>query len=480
MSDATWLPNLVAGTSIWKLGDELNAAGLFDGRLLIPETEGSESLPITVRWELDGLIPLERARVEHADATLVAVRELGAAVARVAEALAAKEGALAAYAEALTLPPLDGAGAAHFFYSPADEKIFVINWGASPRSLVEGAEAALSCDEWLERWGSPRRREIVSGAAPVEDALAGAPSGDGSGERDDAEASVGEAAVDGSAAHPSAAAGDGGDPPALATGSHQPVGSDDGSRQPDGDPQAGDALIDDGGEHRAWWSWPLSALTVTTLCLAGAFFLKASAAPIAPPNAVATAASAETETIDELAAAILESAGHSEAITLEDSAPDDAVADARGDAGDEDAADDADAGDVDTDEGDEGGARDADAGDEDAGNDASSDAAPLGDAEEGPVVSASDDAEGAAADEAFDLAHGPVEVRVGPGGGARTGTYRRHSSEHALRWRITAGADKISRTEQQGNRFDVWVSQGESFEGVRVEWQGAAGIWHAH
>ncbi len=45
--NATWLPNLVGGVSIWKLAVDLNEAKFFDGRLLVPETEGSESLPVT-------------------------------------------------------------------------------------------------------------------------------------------------------------------------------------------------------------------------------------------------------------------------------------------------------------------------------------------------------------------------------------------------------------------------------------------------
>ena len=54
----TWLPNLVGGVSIWKLAVDLNEPKFFDGRLLVPETEGSESLPVTVRWDLTGLTPL--------------------------------------------------------------------------------------------------------------------------------------------------------------------------------------------------------------------------------------------------------------------------------------------------------------------------------------------------------------------------------------------------------------------------------------
>ena len=51
-ANATWLPNLVGGVSIWKLAIDLNEPKFFDGRLLVPETEGSDSLPVTVRWNV--------------------------------------------------------------------------------------------------------------------------------------------------------------------------------------------------------------------------------------------------------------------------------------------------------------------------------------------------------------------------------------------------------------------------------------------
>ena len=39
---------------------------------------------------------------------------------------------------------------------------------------------------------------------------------------------------------------------------------------------------------------------------------------------------------------------------------------------------------------------------------------------------------------------------------------------------------KVSRTEDSGHRFDVWLNPGATFEGVRVEWQDAKGKWHVH
>ncbi|MCW5837215.1 MAG: hypothetical protein KIS78_32775, partial [Labilithrix sp.] len=75
---------------------------------------------------------------------------------------------------------------------------------------------------------------------------------------------------------------------------------------------------------------------------------------------------------------------------------------------------------------------------------------------------------------------GPVIVKIGPGGGEKTSVHRKHYSDDARAWRVAAGAHKVSRTEHAGRRFDVWLTPGQSFEGVRVEWQDKAGTWHVH
>lgn len=58
--------------------------------------------------------------------------------------------------------------------------------------------------------------------------------------------------------------------------------------------------------------------------------------------------------------------------------------------------------------------------------------------------------------------------------------HRRHTSDEAQHWRVTAGAHKVSRTEEGEGRFDVWLAPGQSFEGVSVEWQDKDGTWHVH
>ena len=83
--NATWLPNLVGGDSIWKLAVDLNEPKFFDGRLLVPETEGSESLPVTVRWDLTGLTPLKDAQSKWPEEVGAAVRDFQASLDRVAK-----------------------------------------------------------------------------------------------------------------------------------------------------------------------------------------------------------------------------------------------------------------------------------------------------------------------------------------------------------------------------------------------------------
>ncbi|HVJ90559.1 MAG TPA: hypothetical protein VM580_12210, partial [Labilithrix sp.] len=129
MNDSTWLPNLVGGTSIWKLAVDLNEAKFFDGSLLVPETEGSESLPVTVRWDLTGLVPLKEAREKYPEETLAATREFESALERVAEVFATPNSGFDKYKDAFTVPSLDADDGANYFFSPAKKKLFVINWG---------------------------------------------------------------------------------------------------------------------------------------------------------------------------------------------------------------------------------------------------------------------------------------------------------------------------------------------------------------
>ena len=136
----TWLPNLVGGVSIWKLAVDLNESKFFDGRLLVPETEGSESLPVTVRWDVTGMVPLAEARAKYPAETDAAVADFRAALDRVAKVFQTPNSGFDRYKEAFTVPSLDADGGAHYFYAPDQKKLFVTNWGASPRSMGGKAE----------------------------------------------------------------------------------------------------------------------------------------------------------------------------------------------------------------------------------------------------------------------------------------------------------------------------------------------------
>ena len=87
----TWLPNLVAGVSIWKLAVDLNEKKFFDGRLLVPETEGSDSLPIKVTWNVVGLLPLREARAAHPAEAEAAMHDFFACLEKVAAEFASEK-----------------------------------------------------------------------------------------------------------------------------------------------------------------------------------------------------------------------------------------------------------------------------------------------------------------------------------------------------------------------------------------------------
>src|SRR5512140_1172961 len=108
MSDKpVWLPNLVGGVSIWKLAPDLNEAKFMDGRLLVPETEGTDSLPSKVRWDVADLVPLKEARAAHAADVEGAVRDFFACLERVKIALSSEASGYAKYKDAFTVPSLD-------------------------------------------------------------------------------------------------------------------------------------------------------------------------------------------------------------------------------------------------------------------------------------------------------------------------------------------------------------------------------------
>lgn len=405
MSEPTWLPNLVGGVSIWKLAVDLNEAKFFDGRLLVPETEGSESLPVTVRWDLSGLVPLPEARAKWPDETSAAVADFKAALDRVAKVFATPDSGFDKYKEAFTVPSLEAEGGANYYYSPEQKKLFVINWGASPRSMGGKAEYVFGYEDWGR------------GFAGKEAALAGAAA----------------AALGAAAAGPSSVRGPGPDKPEA------------------------DKKEKKDGKARPWWLWPLFGLVAIALVLLALLLLHSceDKPAVTGPDAA-----------DEAAAA-LDAAGEAEdAAGGEDAGADDASAEAAAEAG-----------------------ADAMADGGNAGADAAADAAGAdgGDAGgDGGLAMEDDDDDddpGGGGGASGGAGGGKVVVVIGPAGGAvgpKTGPHRRHYHGEAVRWRVVSGNDKVARTEQRGRRYDVWLGAGRTFEGVRVEWQDAAGRWHPH
>jgi hypothetical protein len=410
VSDATWLPNLVGGTSIWKLAVDLNEPKFFDGRLLVPETEGSESLPVTVRWDLTGLVPLREAHAKYPAEAAAAVKDFQACLERVAKVFATPNSGFDKYKAAFTVPSLDADDGAHYFYSPAKKKLFAINWGASPRSMGGKAEYVFGYEDWAKSWGT------------LGTATAGA--------------AVGAAAAGVASAAAAAAAPAGKSAP-------KEEKKDEQKRDP---------------KARPWWLWPLFGLLAIALILVALFLLKACEEKTTTPLADAAAdAKALTDTGVDGASLEDGSATQSEAGALDGSA-DAASADAAATDGGADAAI-ADGGkDAGKDAGKDGGlAMDNDDDDDDTGGGG------------GGSLSSGGSSGG-----------GKVIVTIGPAGGTKTSVHRKHYSDDAVAWRVSQGMGKVSRTEQAGKRFDVWLAPGQTFEGVRVEWQDKAGKWHVH
>ncbi|HSO32271.1 MAG TPA: hypothetical protein VLT33_07145 [Labilithrix sp.] len=409
--NATWLPNLVGGVSIWKLAVDLNEAKFFDGRLLVPETEGSESLPVTVRWDLSNLLPLDEARKLHPAEVDAAVGDFQAALARVAKVFATPDSGFDKYKAAFTVPSVEADGGTNYFYSPEKKKLYVINWGASPRSMAGRAEYVFGYEDWgkaLASTGGPVGASVsaLAAAAPVAAAAAADPKKD---EKKD----------------------------------EKKEKKDDGKKRP-------------------WWMWPLFALIAIALVLLALFLLKAC---------------------DEQSRTGLADGGEGGAEAAADGANDSAAA---GDGADEAGRDAAGAGDAAAD------ASGADAAG-DAGADASGDAGKDGGKDAGKDGStASDDEDDDDTDSDIEIGPdgkpvpgGKVTVTFGgaPGGQlatAKKGPHRRHFQAEATKWRISAGNDRVTRSEARGRRFDVWLAPGRTFQGVGVEWQDKSGKWHAH
>jgi hypothetical protein len=425
--NATWLPNLVGGVSIWKLAVDLNEPKFFDGRLLVPETEGSESLPVTVRWDLSNLVPLREARAKHPAEVDAAIKDFQGALERVAKVFATKDSGFDKYKTAFTVPSVDADAddaRGNYFYSESTKKLYVINWGASPRSMAGRAEYVFG----YEDWGKAFKDKDAALAGGSVSALAAAP-------------------VAGSAAAAAAAA-------AAEAAKKQE------QEKKDAEKKDAEKKKEEDGKKRPWWMWPLFALIAIALVLLALFLLKACEEQ---KNLTADGGEAGAEaSVDGATDGAAAGDGASEAGDDAAAAGDataDAASDDAGDGGADAAA--ADGGDAGKDAGKDSGANDE--GDEDDDTDSDIELGPDGKPKPG----------------------GKVIITMGgaPGGAlpaAKKAPHRRHYQADAVKWRVVSGNDKVTRTETRGKRFDVWLAKGKTFQGVGVEWQDKSGKWHAH
>jgi outer membrane protein OmpA-like peptidoglycan-associated protein len=162
-----WVPNLARGASIWRLAPDLNA--VFGGRLLEPKIGGPENLPAKVEWQVTGLLTIDEARAQHSAALETAWLELLDCLERAIELF--ERPGYEHFKEAFSVPAFDADDGGHYFYSPDDRAIRVINWGASPSRAGASSErvigyVALSALVERERTRLARVRSGVHSVRP--------------------------------------------------------------------------------------------------------------------------------------------------------------------------------------------------------------------------------------------------------------------------------------------------------------------------
>jgi outer membrane protein OmpA-like peptidoglycan-associated protein len=136
MASDAWLPNLVGEVSMWNLAGDLNRPAVFDGRLLEPSIEGPDNLPTKVEWNVTELVPLAEARAIDPEGVERAIADFARCVesARVLF----EDPAFAKLRPAFTLPSIESP---HYFFG--DGRLFVANWGASPRRIAQKSELVI-------------------------------------------------------------------------------------------------------------------------------------------------------------------------------------------------------------------------------------------------------------------------------------------------------------------------------------------------
>jgi hypothetical protein len=480
----SWLPNLVGGVSIWKLAPDLNEEQFFGGRLLVPETEGSDSLPVRVEWDLTGLVPLPEARAKHAERVEQAIGEFFACLERTAKVFEKGGSGYDRYKSAFTVPALDADGGAHYFFSPRDGQLKVINWGASPRKIRHDKHYLFGYQEFA----ALIRKEQEGGGGAAVGALGAAMAAGATAE----------------ASGPDAPDGGGG-----ASEDAKKDGKDD-EKKDEGEEEKG-ALW-----GKPWWMWVL--YLVGLLFLIGLIFaiLRECQGPQggasgvdggarAMDGAVASDAGIETpiygHASDDGGPPATELHGDGGASASDGGAGAGADGGAATDAGAGSGGGEGSGGEGSGGEGSGGeGSGGEGSGGEGSGGEGGggsggggsggggSGGGGSGGGGSGGGGSGGGGSEAPPRNEDGEPIYGEVRTPSGgvvywaPGEGGRAVQlpHRQYFHPDAQQWRIVGGTRKIYDYSGAGSNFSVFLRPGESFDGVRVQWRDGRGTWHDH
>ncbi|HHH30641.1 MAG TPA: hypothetical protein ENK57_20180 [Polyangiaceae bacterium] len=420
----SWLPNLVGGVSIWKLAGDLNDPKHFDGRLLEPETEGSDSLPTKVSWDLTGMIPLSEARHKHPEDAERAVGEFVACLKRVSAKLDDESSGYHKFKEAFTVPGLDADDGAHYHYHPANKKLYVINWGASPRTLRQE-------QNFLFGYGS--FDDLYDGDVP-DDVPAAAGGSGGAGQDEAAGAAV---------AAPGAAATDG------------DAAEDADEKKEDDEDEKKEDDEDEESEGKPWWFWVLIGLLAIALIVAALLLLDQCQDPSTDAGGSSGSGAAAS--------------GGAGGATATNTAPG-----GGGGAGDKAGEGGAGGG-----HGGAGGGEGGAGGGQGAGG---GDGGGSGDGEGGSSGDPGDFEAPVAVVPTGSGGGGGKVIVINPGGGtpSQSAPHRVHFHPQARRWRIAKGHQHVALVEAGDGKYDVYLKPGRSFRDVKVQWQDRGGVWHDH